>query len=84
MPTLLALAQANLRIPDDVSVISFDDINGVQLNDHLLSCVKMPQEAMGEIAVNYLRNACTAPKTTPVLRQIMSPALFISESCAKR
>jgi DNA-binding LacI/PurR family transcriptional regulator len=51
-----ALKEAGLRIPEDVSVIGFDDIPGAALANPALTTVRQPLVRMGEIAAQTLVN----------------------------
>src|SRR6202167_2478341 len=49
-----ALAKAGVRVPDDCSVIGFDDVAASSLYTPSLSTVRQPMEAMGSAAVGIL------------------------------
>lgn len=49
-----ALAQARLRVPDDVSIVSFDNDEIAAYLRPGLTTVALPQEAMGRRAVELL------------------------------
>src|SRR6266699_1702728 len=49
-----ALRDANLRVPDDVSVIGFDDIQVAAYNNHRLTTIRQPLRDMGETAARIL------------------------------
>ena len=83
MPTLLAVERAQLRIPDELSFFSFDDMGGATLPDVPISCVKMPLETMGELAVDFLSGRCDDPENTPPVHRLMPSALVINDSCRK-
>lgn len=52
--TLSAVRRAGLRIPDDVSVVGFDDTPLAAYLDPPLTTVRMPLEELGSIAVETL------------------------------
>ncbi|WP_294505056.1 GntR family transcriptional regulator [uncultured Victivallis sp.] len=83
MPTLLAAERAQMRIPGELSLFSFDDMGAATLPDVPISCVKMPLETMGELAVDFLSSRCDDPENTPPVHRIMSSALVINDSCRK-
>lgn len=56
-----ALRAAGKRVPEDVSVIGFDDIPWAQLNYPPLSSIAMPIEEMGEEAVAMLLRRIASP-----------------------
>lgn len=59
-----ALREANLRVPDDISVVGFDD----DLAEHLgLTTVRVNKEGMGATAVKMLINRATDPQAPSVI-----------------
>ena len=53
---LHAARQHGLRVPDDVSVIGFDDIRFAQYGDPPLTTVRQPMRELGEATVRLLLN----------------------------
>ena len=51
---LAAAAQRGLRVPEDLSVTGFDDIDLAQATRPLLTTVRQPLEEMGRLAVSLL------------------------------
>lgn len=51
-----ALEEAGLRVPEDVSVVGFDDIRIAVHNNPSLTTVRQPLQKMGEIAARTLLN----------------------------
>jgi DNA-binding LacI/PurR family transcriptional regulator len=49
-----ALREAGLRIPEDVSVVGFDDIPAAAFNTPSITTVRQPLERMGQIAAKTL------------------------------
>ena len=49
-----ALNEAGLRVPDDVSVVGFDDIESAAFNNPALTTVRQPLRQMGEVAARAL------------------------------
>jgi LacI family transcriptional regulator len=49
-----ALQEAGLRVPEDVSVLGFDDIPAAAFNNPGLTTVRQPLERMGQIAAKTL------------------------------
>ena len=64
-----ALMAAGERVPEDVSVIGFDDIPWAQLNFPRLTSVAMPIEEMGEEAVAMLMRRIASP--TEIRRRVV-------------
>ena len=52
--SIRAFQDAGLRVPDDVSVVGFDDISIAVHNNPSLTTVRQPLEKMGEIAARSL------------------------------
>jgi LacI family transcriptional regulator len=48
------LKEQGLQIPQDVSVVGFDDILSAQTNNPSLTTVRQPLRAMGEMAANAI------------------------------
>jgi DNA-binding LacI/PurR family transcriptional regulator len=49
-----AIHEAGLRVPEDISVVGFDDIQGAAYCNPALTTVRQPLEKMGEIAARSL------------------------------
>lgn len=77
---LLATERAGLRIPDDISVICFDDMSDHQVVDIPISHIRMPLNAMGQRAVQYIVKHAENPKLPP-LHLTMEADLVINSSC---
>jgi len=54
--SIRACQEAGLRVPEDVSVVGFDDIQIALHNNPSLTTVRQPLEKMGEIAARTLLN----------------------------
>ena len=54
--SIRAFQQAGLRVPEDVSVVGFDDIKIAVHNNPSLTTVRQPLQKMGEIAARALLN----------------------------
>jgi len=76
-----ALRDANLRVPEDVSVIGFDDISVAAYHTPRLTTIRQPLRDMGETAARVLLQRIQGlkdyPKTIPV-----TPELIIRETTA--
>jgi DNA-binding LacI/PurR family transcriptional regulator len=56
-----ALREAGLRVPDDVSVVGFDDIPSAGFQNPALTTVRQPLRKMGEIAAETLLRRIASP-----------------------
>ena len=61
-----ALQEAGLRVPEDVSVVGFDDIPLAALISPPLTTVRIEREELGAIAVRRLIERAAAPELTPI------------------
>ncbi len=60
-----ALRDADLRIPEDVSVVGFDDVPEAAFYDPPLTTVRQDFQALGRQSVDYLTTLIDAPDTPP-------------------
>jgi LacI family transcriptional regulator len=51
-----AIHEAGLQVPDDISVVGFDDIESAAYNNPAITTVRQPLKKMGEIAARTLLN----------------------------
>ena len=88
-----ALRQAGRSVPEDCSVIGFDDIPHAIVNTPGLTTIRQPMEQMGSLAAQYvldsLDNAkpATGPPESPTLSgtlHLFPPELMVRESTAPR
>src|SRR2546427_8146079 len=79
-----ALREAGCRVPEDVSVVGFDDIQSAAFQNPALTTVRQPLRAMGVIAAETLLRRITAPANTPYPKEIVvEPDLVVRASTAK-
>jgi DNA-binding LacI/PurR family transcriptional regulator len=80
---LLALHERSARIPDDVSVVSFDDLPHFGLLDHALTVVEQPTYEIGRHACRLLLRLLDPDEEVPAeAMQIRLPCrLIVRESC---
>ena len=78
-----AFQEAGLRVPQDVSIVGFDDIQGAAYNTPSLTTVRQPLTRMGTIAAQTLLDRIENGRDEP--REIaLEPELVIRESTTKR
>jgi DNA-binding LacI/PurR family transcriptional regulator len=74
-----ALMNHRLRVPEDVSVVGFDDIQGAAFHNPSLTTIRQPLHEMGAVAARILlqriRGQATFPDVVPI-----HPELVIRES----
>jgi len=80
---LRALKQKGLRVPEDCSVIGFDDVAQASLSSPSLTTIRQPMEAMGSMSVGIILDAITAvnqKQDIPVVRRKIPAELVVRES----
>lgn len=77
-----ALKEAGLRVPQDVSVVGFDDIPGAAFANPGLTTVRQPLVRMGEIAAQTLVNQIEE-KEQYVPEIAIEPDLVVRDSTAR-
>jgi LacI family transcriptional regulator len=75
-----AIRQRGLRIPDDISVMGFDDIPQASIVHPKLTTVRQPLEQMGRMAVRMLLKHLANPDQPPS-RLTLATRLLVRESC---
>jgi len=75
------LKQLGKRIPNDISVIGYDDISFSEMLDVPLTTINQPINRAGKLAVRHLIDSIES-KTTFVKIPVFSPKLVIRESTA--
>ncbi len=78
-----ALHEAGLRVPDDVSVIGFDDVLSAPFGIPSLTTIRQPLRDMGKMGAECLLNRINHPKAPCPPQVIVEPELVIRESTAK-
>src|ERR1700683_1577765 len=77
------LARAGLKVPEDCSVIGFDDVIPAGLSVPSLTTVRQPMEALGSTAVEIVMegiNAVTEEREFTAVRRKLAPELVVRES----
>ena len=76
-----ALMNRGLHVPDDVSVVGFDDVQGAAFHNPSLTTIRQPLAQMGVVAARILlqriRGQASFPDMVPII-----PELVIRESTA--
>ncbi|MCB0195566.1 MAG: LacI family DNA-binding transcriptional regulator [Anaerolineae bacterium] len=78
--TLQALKEANLRIPDDIAVVGFDNVAQSGHTVPPLTTVDVPKQAMGEIAIQRLYSLMTEPIAMPPVQNLLYTSLVVRDS----
>jgi LacI family transcriptional regulator len=82
MAAMDAVRERGLRVPEDISVLGFDDIPQASLVRPALTTVRQPLEQMGRVATQMLLEIFKNPESKP--KRIELPTeLIIRDSTAK-
>jgi LacI family transcriptional regulator len=80
-----ALNEFCLRVPEDISVVGFDDIESAAYQGRALTTVRQPLRKMGEIAAQAILRRITQPAEETDARGsevIVEPELIVRETTA--
>jgi DNA-binding LacI/PurR family transcriptional regulator len=78
-----ALRESGRRVPDDVSVVGFDDIQAAAYQNPALTTVRQPLRRMGELAAQTITSRVESGPTGPHPRIIhVDPELIVRETTA--
>lgn len=75
-----AVRQHGLSIPDDISLVGFDDIPQASLVYPTLTTVRQPLDKMGRLAVKMLLEHISSPEYSPYTATLATE-LIIRDSC---
>ncbi len=75
-----AFREAGLRVPEDVSVVGFDDVHSAAYQNPALTTVRQPLQQMGARAAAQVLQQIADPQKAAVQQIIVSPELVIRES----
>ncbi|MEV0196278.1 LacI family DNA-binding transcriptional regulator [Nonomuraea sp. NPDC050691] len=76
---LVALREAGLRVPDDVAVVGFDDVDVASYTDPALTTVRQPLREMGEAAARLLLDH-VGGSPSPTLSRTIATTLVVRGS----
>ena len=76
-----AVREAGLRVPQDVSVVGFDDVQSAAFQNPALTTVRQPLRTMGILAAEAIARQIASPSDHPPSRQvIVDPELVVRDS----
>lgn len=76
---IAGLHERGLRVPEDVSIVGFDDVPESAYYLPALTTVRQDFSALGEQSVDYLLSLIKHPKT-PIHQRVLHPELVIRKS----
>lgn len=74
-----AFRDAGLRVPEDISVVGFDDIQAAAFLNPSLTTIRQPLQHMGDIAAKILLRRIREPESQPE-DILVTPELVVRES----
>ncbi|MET7460601.1 LacI family DNA-binding transcriptional regulator [Nonomuraea sp. NPDC005501] len=77
---LRGLLQAGVRVPEDVSLIGYDDIDFASASTVSLSSIRQPTYQLGRVATELLLDECDNPDTHAHQQIMFQPDLVVRES----
>ena len=81
---LKALNEEDIKIPDDVSLVAFDDTDFAPFLEAPLTTIRQPKELMGEMAVKLLMDDINSKgNQKEKSRIILKPKLIIRKSVSE-
>lgn len=75
-----ALHALDLKVPDDVSVIGYDDLVYAELSSPGLTTIAQPKYQVGKQGMELLLDEIRGKRTSTI---VLQPELILRESCAR-
>jgi LacI family transcriptional regulator len=79
-----ALKHRGIRVPDDVSVHGFDDIQAAFFYSPPLTTIALPLHEMGEMAADSVINMCGSESETVNEKSILIPCTHVKRESVKQ
>jgi len=83
MGAIRALRQIGWQVPEDISVVGFDDIQSAAYQNPSLTTVRQPLREMGRAAAEILLKRINRPGSELHDRHVVEPELVIRETTAR-
>ncbi|MEA1964691.1 MAG: LacI family DNA-binding transcriptional regulator [Candidatus Aerophobetes bacterium] len=84
MGAFKALKEERIRVPEEIALIGFDDMEWASLASPPLTAVSQPTYRLGTSAANLLLSRIKAPAPQEVQEVVLEPKLVIRESCGEK
>jgi LacI family transcriptional regulator len=81
-----ALRQAGRRIPDDCSIVGFDDVPIASLSSPGITTIRQPMEEMGGLVARWILESINPPaqiNDAPARLELLTPSLVVRESTTR-
>jgi LacI family xylobiose transport system transcriptional regulator len=79
---LKAASVVGVRVPDELSIVGFDDIPLTEFTIPSLTTVHQPMRQLSQAAIKQLLALLERPEEPPQLLQVISPTLMVRDSTA--
>jgi DNA-binding LacI/PurR family transcriptional regulator len=77
---LRTLLRRGVKVPDDVAVIGFDDVEEARFATPALSTVRPDKEEIARVSVEYLLDRVVGEQSLPAREYVAAHSLVIRES----
>jgi len=65
-----AFTEAGVRIPEDISIVGFDDLSYSSISAPPLTTIRVPKQEIGRAAVRRIRDMLSSPESAPLKIQV--------------
>ena len=79
--SIRAIQSLNLSIPEDISLICFDQISGYDIFQPKITCITQPIKLLGEYSITALIDKIKEQGKSKQVKIILKPELVLGESC---
>jgi LacI family transcriptional regulator len=76
-----ALTEAQIRIPEEIALISFDDADWAEFFTPALTVIRQPTYTMGSLAGELLFQRISESKPSEIKEIVLKPELVVRKSC---
>lgn len=76
-----AIEEFGLKVPENISVVGFDDISYASLDKIQLTTVRQPKYKIGEMCFEILYQMIQNPKDKTHISKVLEPELIIRKTC---
>jgi LacI family transcriptional regulator len=83
MGAIRALRQIGWQVPEDISVVGFDDIESAAYQNPSLTTVRQPLREMGRAAAEILLKRINRPSSELHDEHVVEPELVVRETTAR-
>lgn len=81
--SIRAVQNLGMSIPEDISLICFDEITGYDIFKPKITCITQPIKTLGEDSIIFLIERIKKADSSKPLKEVIKPKLIIGESCKK-